>query len=72
MGLTILALTAASPKISAPKIEIDEEKDEGNRKSLSLNISQINNIKNASIVAGKGTPALCVINDVSNVAGIVS
>ena len=53
-------------------IDIEELKLFGNLISLSLSISQINNIKNASIAAGKGTPCLWVIKEVSKLAGIVS
>ena len=41
IGLTILADTAASPKISAPNMLIEELKLLGNLISLSLSISQI-------------------------------
>ena len=72
IGLTILADTAASPKISAPNMLIEELKLLGNLISLSLSISQIKIIKNVSIVAGKGIPSFCVMKLVRSKAGIVS
>ena len=49
IGDTIPALTAASPKINPPSIEIEEPADVDMRKSASFNISKQMIIKSASI-----------------------
>ena len=72
IGETIPALTAASPKIKPPNIEIALPLVADIRTSLSLNISQINNIPKASIRAGKGTPSRWLIKLVKSFAGMDS
>ncbi len=57
-GETNPACTAASPKTSAPTIEIAEPTARGNRTPASRKISNVISIINASIIAGKGTPSL--------------
>ena len=58
IGLTIPALTAASPNIKAPRIDIVDPYFDGNLESLSLKSSYIISIINASNTEGKGTPFL--------------
>ena len=59
IGETIPALTAASPKIRAPTIDIAELAKLGSFRSLSLNISNAMVIKRASKKAENGTFSLC-------------
>ena len=65
MGLTIPALTAASPSINPPSIDIDEALVEDILISHSFNISKHIIINIASIYAGNGTkllPAFSISN----------
>ena len=71
IGDTIPALTAASPRIRAPTIEIAELAKLGNFKSLSLSISNAIVIRIASKNAEKGTFSLCAaILTISSVGNI--
>ena len=72
IGDTSPALTAASPIIKAPRIEMAEPKLDGNLKSLSLKMSQIIKSIITSIMEGNGTPDDCVLKLISKLEGIVS
>ena len=72
IGDTIPALTAASPKINAPTIDIAELAKLGNFKSLSLKISKANIIKRHSANVEKGTFFLCAAILINNSVGIIS
>ena len=56
IGDTIPALTAASPKTSAPSIEREVPLEVGVKASASYNNSNVNINKNDSTRAGNGTP----------------
>ena len=58
IGETIPALTAASPRTKAPKIEREVPLDAGVRASASYKSSNVRISINASISAGNGTLAL--------------
>ena len=72
IGDTIPALTAASPRISAPTIEIAELAKLGSFKSLSRSISKAIIIKRHSIKAGKGTFSLWAAILIKRLVGIIS
>ena len=72
IGLTSPAETAASPNINAPRMDTELPYELGNLISLSLSISQENNIQNASKIAGKGIPFLWIAKLISRVVGILS
>ncbi|MNP12237.1 hypothetical protein D3C76_1044640 [compost metagenome] len=69
-GLTIPALTEASPIIKPPTIPIAGPIGFGKRTPASLNISMDISIINASIREGKGTPCLDSIIVTTNFVGI--
>ena len=71
IGDTIPALTAASPKTKAPKIERDAPLTLGVRASASYNNSNVNISKNASTKAGNGTPDLCSEKLISKLVGSI-
>jgi hypothetical protein len=70
MGETIPALTAASPNINPPSIEIADPEVFDIRKSDSFNISKHISINSASMYAGKGTKVLPAFKVSSNLYGI--
>ena len=72
IGDTIPAFTAASPKISAPTIEMAELAKLGNFRSLSLRISKAIIISNASTNVENGTLSLCAAILINNCVGMIS
>ena len=72
IGLTIPALTAASPKIKAPTIPIVEPIGEGTLKPASLISSKENSISKSSKSIGKGTFSLADNIEKSSSVGKIS
>ena len=72
IGETIPALTAASPRISAPTIEMAELAKLGSLRSHSLKISKDTIISIHSMKAAKGTPSLWLAFLISNSKGLIS
>ena len=72
IGLTIFALTAASPKISAPTIPIVGPTGDGTLKPASRISSKETSIIRISMITGNGTSSLEDIIANSNSVGINS